>query len=160
MAVNLKKDKHDSQDAETMDLCTHRYGYCRLGWFDFILSIFRLFAVPLGAKWGRDGVEGVILKVEGAKADLAIAAFDLMSCFTTTDSLSNILSSSAGVSVWQDDDPVHRPAQLKTGERCGSQPGSAGSSGPLGAALTEANVAMEDAAEAPGGDPTTTPTKK
>ena len=92
MAVNLKIDTHDSQDTETMVLCTHRYRYCRLGWFDFILSLFSLFAVPLGAKWGIDGVEGVILKVEGAKADLTKSAFDPMSCITTTDSLSNILS--------------------------------------------------------------------
>ena len=50
-----------------------------------------------------------ILKAEGEKAGMTIAAFDILSSFNSADSLIQILSS-AGVSVWRDDHPVHLTA--------------------------------------------------
>ena len=50
-----------------------------------------------------------ILKVQGEKDGLTIAAFDRLSCFPLVENLNNITSSS-GVSEWREDDPVHLTA--------------------------------------------------
>ena len=50
-----------------------------------------------------------ILKVQGEKDGLTIAAFDQLSCFPLVENLNNITSSS-GVSVWREDNPVHLTA--------------------------------------------------
>ena len=47
-----------------------------------------------------------VLKTEAAKFGLTLAAFNLLSCFGQADSLAEIRSS-AGLSLWRDDDPVH-----------------------------------------------------
>ena len=55
----------------------------------------------------RNGMN--ILKVQGEKDGLTIAAFDRLSCFPLVENLNNITSSS-GVSEWREDDPVHLTA--------------------------------------------------
>ena len=47
-----------------------------------------------------------VLRVEGEKAGLTIAAFNLLSCFGPTDNLADT-KSSAGMPIWREDDAVH-----------------------------------------------------
>ena len=47
-----------------------------------------------------------VLKAEGEKHGLTIATFNPLSCFNESEDLADI-KSSAGLSIWRDDDPVH-----------------------------------------------------
>ena len=47
-----------------------------------------------------------VLKAEGEKHGLSIATFNPLSCFSDTDDLTNV-KSSAGLSIWREDDPLH-----------------------------------------------------
>ena len=47
-----------------------------------------------------------VLKTEGEKHGLTIATFDPLSCFSSTEDLSEI-KSSTGFSIWREDDTVH-----------------------------------------------------
>ena len=47
-----------------------------------------------------------VLKAEGEKHGLSIATFNPLSCFSDTDDLTDV-KSSAGLSIWREDDPVH-----------------------------------------------------
>ena len=46
-----------------------------------------------------------VLKAEGEKHGLSIATFNPLSCFSITDDLADV-KSSAGLSIWREDDPV------------------------------------------------------
>ena len=50
-----------------------------------------------------------VLKAEGEKHGLTIATFNPLSCFTEAEDLADI-KSSAGLSIWREDDPVHLSA--------------------------------------------------
>ena len=50
-----------------------------------------------------------VLKTEGEKHGLTIATFNPLSCFNDADNLANI-KSSAGLSIWREDDPAHLTA--------------------------------------------------
>ena len=50
-----------------------------------------------------------VLKAKGEKHGLTIATFNPLSCFNDTDDLTNV-KSSAGLSIWREDDPVHLTA--------------------------------------------------
>ena len=50
-----------------------------------------------------------VIKSEGEKHGLTIATFNPLSCFGKVDDLAD-LQSSAGLSIWREDDPVHLTA--------------------------------------------------
>ena len=50
-----------------------------------------------------------VIKSEGVKHSLTIATFNPLSCFGKVDDLAD-LQSSAGLSIWREDDPVHLTA--------------------------------------------------
>ena len=50
-----------------------------------------------------------VIKTEGEKHGLTIATFNPLSCFGKVDDLAD-LQSSAGLSIWREDDPVHLTA--------------------------------------------------
>ena len=59
-------------------------------------------------KSGSDACSSVI-RVEGERLGLTIAVFNLLSCFGQAEELSGI-KSSAGLTIWREDDPVHLTA--------------------------------------------------